>query len=67
MKKKYLVELIITILLAVAEIIVVLVTYPEALKAENTDVFMTAIVALFINIDVLYGIILIIFNGNWRK
>lgn len=67
MKKKYLVELIITILLTVAEIIVVLVTYPEALKAENTDVFMTAIVALFINIDVLYGIILIIFNGNWRK
>jgi hypothetical protein len=67
MKKKYLVELVIAILLLLIEVIVVLVMYSEALNASNTDVYITAIIALFTNIEVIYGIILIIFNGNWRK
>jgi heme/copper-type cytochrome/quinol oxidase subunit 4 len=67
MKKKYLVELIIAILLVVIELIVILVMYPEALTAQNTDVSMTALLAIFINVDILYGIIIIIFNGDWRK
>jgi hypothetical protein len=67
MKKKYLVELMIAILLLLIEIIVVAVMYPEALSASNTDVYMTAIIALFTNIEVFYGILLIIFNSNWHK
>ena len=67
MKKKYLTELIIAILLLVIEIIVVSVMYSDAKNAQSTDVYMTALIAIFINIDVIYGIILIIFNGNWRK
>lgn len=67
MKKKYLVELIIAILLVVIELIVILVMYPEALTAQNTDASMTALLAIFINVDILYGIIIIIFNGDWRK
>lgn len=67
MKKKYIAELIIAILLLVIEIIVVSVMYSDAKSAQSTDVYITALIAIFINIDVIYGIILIIFNGNWRK
>jgi hypothetical protein len=67
MKKKYVVELILAILLFVVEMIVILVMYPEALNAQSTDVYMTAILAIFTNIEVIYGVILIIINGNWRK
>jgi hypothetical protein len=67
MKKKYVVELMIAILLLLIEMIVIAVMYPEALSASNTDVYMTAIIALFTNIEVIYGVILIIINGDWRK
>jgi hypothetical protein len=67
MKKKYLVELVIAIALAVIEGIVILVKYPEALNAQSIDVYYTALFAIFINIYIIYGVILIILNSNWRK
>jgi hypothetical protein len=67
MKNKYLVELIIALLILVIEIVVVTIMYPEALSAQNPDVYMTALVALFTNIFVVYGVIVIILNSNWRK
>jgi hypothetical protein len=67
MKKKYLIEIIIAILLIFIETIAIVVMYSEALSASNTDVYMTAIIALFTNIEVFYGILLIIINGDWRK
>jgi hypothetical protein len=67
MKRKYLIELIIAIAILVVEGIFILVNYPAALNAQNTDVYITAILALFINIFVVYGIALIIINGDWRK
>lgn len=67
MKKKYLIELIIFILLLVLEIIVVAVMYSEAASAQSPDVYITSIIALFTNIDVLYGVFLLIIHGNWRR
>jgi hypothetical protein len=67
MKKKYLVELIIAILLVLSEIVLIIVKYPEALRAQSIDVYMTALFSIYINIFAVYGVILIILNGNWRK
>jgi hypothetical protein len=67
MKKKYLVELIIAILLVISEIVLIIVKYPEAMRADYIDVYMTALFSVYINIFAIYGVILIILNGNWRK
>jgi hypothetical protein len=67
MKKKYLVELIIAILLVLSEIVLIIVKYPEALRAQSIDVYMTALFSIYINIFAIYGVVLIILNGNWRK
>ena len=67
MKKKYIIEIVIAALLVLAELIVILCTYSEALHAPNTDIFITSIIAIFTNIEVLYGIGLAIFNSAWRK
>ena len=67
MKRKYLTELIVFILLLVIEVIVIAVVHSEAVSAQNPDAYMTSVIALFINIDVLYSVFLIIFNGDWRK
>jgi heme/copper-type cytochrome/quinol oxidase subunit 4 len=67
MKKKYLIELIIAILILVVELIFFMVMYPEAQNAQIPDVYMTAIFTLFTNIFVVYGVILIILNSNWRE
>ena len=67
MKKKYIIEIAIAGLLALAEIAVVLCFYSEAQRAQNPDLFLTAIIAVFTNVEVLYGIGLIVINSDWRK
>ena len=64
MKKRALVELIIAVLLVVIEVVVVLICRfsDDALNAASMDVYMTSVIAIFINIDVIYAIALIIVN-----
>ena len=59
-----LLELIIAGILFLAEVVTLLVCYPEAQSATNPDMYLTSIVAIFINLDVLYGLVLLIVNGN---
>ena len=65
MKKRVLVESIIAALLVVIEVVVVLVCRfsDDALNAASMDVYMTSVIAIFINIDVIYAIVLIIANS----
>lgn len=67
MKKKYLIEIILAVALVLVELIVILCSYSESLHAPNTDMFLTSIIAIFTNIEVLYGIGLVILNSDWRK
>jgi len=67
MKKKFIVELILAIILVVTEVIVVAVMYPEAKSASSIDAYISSLLALFINIDVLYGIFIMILNYDWHK
>ena len=67
MKKKYVLEIVIAVLIVLVELIVIFWSYSEALHAPNTDIFMTSIIAIFTNIEVLYGIGLVILNSDWRK
>ncbi len=64
MKKRALIELIIAALLVVIEVVVVLICRfsDDALNAPSMDVYMTSVIAIFINIDVVYAIVLIIVN-----
>ena len=64
MKKRMLLELIIAGLLLLAEVITIIACYPEARSAASPDLYLTSIVAIFINLDVFYGVILLIVNGN---
>lgn len=59
-----LIELIIAGLLLFTEAITLGVCYSEAQSAANPDLYLTSIVAIFINLDVLYGLVLLIINGN---
>lgn len=68
MSKKTLTEIIIAVLLVVVEVIVVLVCrFGEALSADSIDVYMTSLLAIFINIDVLYAIALLIINSHSKN
>lgn len=67
MSKRAKIEIIIAALLLIVEIIVVLVCrFGEALNAVSVDSYMTAVIAIFINIDVFYIIALQIVNSNWK-
>ncbi len=68
MSKKAIIEIIIAALLLIVEIIVILVCrFGEALNAVSVDTYMTALIAIFINIDMFYVIALQIINSNWRN
>ena len=68
MSKRALIEILIAALLLIVEIIVVLVCrFGDALNAASVDSYMTAIIAVFINIDVFYLIALQIINSNWKN
>ena len=68
MSKKALFEIIIAALLVIVEVVVILTcSSGEALNAANADAYMTSLLAVFINIDVLYLIVLQIINSNWGK
>ena len=68
MSKRALIEILIATLLLIVEIIVVLVCrFGDALNAASVDSYMTAIIAVFINIDVFYLIALQIINSNWKN
>ena len=56
----------IAILLVLAEIITFSICYPESLHSNNADLYLTAIIAFFINLDVIYAIILIIIHNHMR-
>ncbi len=64
MKKRMLIESLLAALLLLAEVITIAVCYSEAASAKSPDLYLTSIVALFINLDVFYGIVLLIVNGN---
>ncbi|MDE7105879.1 MAG: hypothetical protein K2O22_01780 [Anaeroplasmataceae bacterium] len=66
MKKITKIEIGITILLVLAEIITFSICYPESLHSNNTDSYLTAIIAFFINLDVIYALILIIVHNHFR-
>ncbi len=68
MSKKTLIQIIIAALLLLVEIIVVLVCrFGEALHAASVDAYMTALLTVFINIDVFYLIVLQIINSNRKN
>ena len=69
MKKRVLVESIIAALLVVIEVVVVLICRfsSDALNATSMDVYMTSVIAIFINIDVIYAIVLIIVNSHFNN
>ncbi len=67
MSKRTKTEIIIAALLLIVEIIVVLICrFGEALNAASVDTYMTALIAIFINIDMFYVIALQIINSNWK-
>lgn len=68
MSKRALIEILIAALLLIVEIIVVLVCrFGEALNAVSVDSYMTAVIVIFINIDMFYIIALQIINSNWKN
>ena len=66
MKKITKIEIGITVLLVLAEVITFSICYPESLHSNNPDSYLTAIIAFFINLDVIYALILIIVHNHFR-
>lgn len=68
MSKKTLIETIIAALLVIVEVVVILICCSgEAQSAAIVDAYMTTVLAIFINIDVLYAIALLIINSNSKN
>ena len=66
MNKRTLIEAIIGVLLLVVELIVVLVRIASPAYALYTslDSYLMYLLVIFTNIDVIYGVILLIVNSN---
>lgn len=64
MNKRTLIEAIIGALLLVVEMIVVLVRIIGMAKYSSPDSYLMYLLIIFTNIDVIYGVILLIVNSN---
>lgn len=64
MNKRTLIEAVVGALLLVAELIFVLVRVSAHITTAVADSYLMYLLVIFTNIDVIYGVILLIVNSN---